>query len=479
MNEYKIIKIDELILFDRRDIRPDVINKLKERISAGYNPARPLTVIEKFEGFLVADGNHRLTVLKELGYTEVPCVVRTGNEYSIAIECNNDEETYAPEDLFDRLNTIKQLKEQGLTQSEIGDIIGIGRGSINQYYMLINKIDTNILDLCKVHQKGRVSENDTNVSFNFTEGWFRDSGLYELTDEFQLKLINSFIVDKFNWNKTKVQQTSTKYKMYIDMIELTESDLQDQFKTKEIIEMIKNGVFNTIQQLKKRIVELNENAKNKLICGDCLIELNKIPDKTIDVVLTDPPYGIDYKSNFSKFNNHITKEGLLNDNDDAVELFDKTCEILNKKCKDDAHLYFFIDTKNYPTFRKIAEKYFDVKTPLIWYKSDAGIGDLQYDWINGTEMIIYCMKGYRKLNRRRVNVLQYPRLHSSDMIHPTQKPIELLKEILSVSANKYDIICDPFMGSGSAIKVAKEYGCNYIGIELDRDMFNKAKNNIG
>ena len=64
------------------------------------------------------------------------------------------------------------------------------------------------------------------------------------------------------------------------------------------------------------------------------------------------------------------------------------------------------------------------------------------------------------------------------MIHPTQKPTELIKQILEVSANKHDLVCDPFMGSGSHIKAAKDYGCNYIGIELDSEMFEKAKNYI-
>lgn len=64
------------------------------------------------------------------------------------------------------------------------------------------------------------------------------------------------------------------------------------------------------------------------------------------------------------------------------------------------------------------------------------------------------------------------------MIHPTQKPEDLITEILTVSANKYDIFCDPFMGSGSHIRAAKKYGCNYIGIELDENMFNRAKAHI-
>jgi DNA modification methylase/transcriptional regulator with XRE-family HTH domain len=478
--EYKTIELKNLKQFSRRDIRPDVIEKLKERINiSGYNPARPITVVRQNGHYLVADGNHRLAVAEVLKINELPCVIREGNEYTLAIQCNQDEDTYAPEDLFDRLDTIRQLKEQGLIQAEIGEVIGISRKQIADYSNLINHVVPVVLNLCRNHQEGRGTLNvPSGTYFNFTEGWFRDSGLYDLCDEFQLRLINEFIADKCNWNKSKVQQTSAKYKLWQEMIIVVQNELQDKDKLEDLTQQIKNGVFQTIQQLRDKISELNKNAKNKLICGDCLIELEKLDDASIDIVITDPPYGIEYKSNFSKYNDNITKSGVKNDDENAVNIFEKTCEILQRKTKDNSHLYFFIDFKNFPLFSQIASKYFEIKTPIVWYKSDAGIGDLKMDWINGTEIIIYCTKGYKEVNKRRVNVLEYKRLHTSKMIHPTQKPEELITEILSVSANKYDVFCDPFMGSGSHIKAAKKYGCNYIGIELDREMFEKASLNI-
>jgi len=478
-NKYTTFKTSELTQFKRRDIRTDVLEQLKERIENGFNPARPLTVVQKNGKNIVADGNHRLQVLEELGIQEVPCVIREGNEYTISIECNNDEDTFAPEDLFDRLQTIQALKNEGHTQQEISEIIGASESSVKQYGVLINKIVTNILDLCKSHQQGRVTEKVTNVTFNFTEGWFRNSGLYDLNEEYQTRLMNEFIEDKFNWSSSKLKQTSEKYKLWMMMEAVAKENLHDQSAFDEIKHMIQKGTFSTLQKLNVKIEEYNKDAQNKLIQGDCITELNKLEDGTIDIVITDPPYGIEYKSNFSKYNNHVTKEGVANDDDSAIELFNQCCEVLHKKTKDDAHLYFFIDIKNYPIFRGIAEKYFDVRTSLIWYKSDAGIGDLKYDWINGTEMIIYCTKGKKPVNKRRVNVLKVDRIHSNQMIHPTQKPEELISEILSVSANKKDMFCDPFMGSGSHVSAAKKYGCNYIGIELDQDMFNKAKSKIG
>lgn len=475
---YQLINVNELTSFERRDLRSSVIEKLHERIKSGYNPARPISVVLQNDKYIVADGNHRLKVLKELNIESVPCVIREGNIYSISIECNNDEDTYAPEDLFDKLSTISKLKLDKLTQEEIGEILKMSRENISHYGILINKIATNILNKCKLIQNGRVAEIATNVAFNFTIGWFRNSGLYELNDYYQNKIIDRFIIDKCNWNNSKVQQETSKYKLYIEMIDYAQNNIQDRSKLEDVIDIINNDTYKSFYQLIDKINDINKGSRNKLICGDSVIELEKLDDASIDLVITDPPYGVNYISNKSKYSEHVTKEGLLNDDDTAVEILDKVCEVLSRKTKENSHLYFFIDWKNYSKFEAIISKYFILKTPIVWYKADGGIGDLHYDWINGTEIIIYCIKGKKPVNKRRVNVIQEGRLSSDKMIHPTQKPELLINAILEVSANKHDLFCDPFMGSGSHIAAAKKYGCNYVGIELDKTFFEKAKNNI-
>ena len=220
---------------------------------------------------------------------------------------------------------------------------------------------------------------------------------------------------------------------------------------------------------------INENIKN----GDSLEILESLEDGCIDVVLTDPPYGISYVSNRSIFEDSITKRGLLNDGkDEAFDLLDKTCEILQRKTAENAHLYFFCSWSVFSFFESIISKYFNIKTPIIWDKGNKGSGDLDNDWGNQTEIIIYCVKGKKLVNYRRGNLISVPRLHSSKMVHPTQKPNELLKQILEVSATNGDFIVDPFMGSGSTIKVANQMGLKSLGIELDKKMFNIANNYI-
>lgn len=77
-------------------------------------------------------------------------------------------------------------------QATIGKRIGWSRQQVSQYLVLIDKIATQVLDLTRQRQKGRVSENATDVAFDFTEGWFRSSGLYDRSKNLA-KLILSHI----------------------------------------------------------------------------------------------------------------------------------------------------------------------------------------------------------------------------------------------------------------------------------------------
>ena len=220
---------------------------------------------------------------------------------------------------------------------------------------------------------------------------------------------------------------------------------------------------------------ISENIKN----GNCLEILETLQNGCIDIVLTDPPYGINYVSNRSIYEDTITKRGLLNDGkEEAFELLDKACEILQRKTAENAHLYFFCSWSVFSKFESIVAKYFTIKTPIVWDKGNKGSGDLENDWGNQTEIIIYCVKGKKLVNNRRGNIINVSRLHTSRMVHPTQKPDELIRQILEVSATAGDFVVDPFMGSGSTIKVCNDMKLKSLGIELDQDMFNIANQYI-
>jgi ParB-like chromosome segregation protein Spo0J len=173
MNKLKNISITDLKPFDRRDIRQHVVDDLSEDLKDGFEESLPLTVLARDGYYLVADGNHRLAALQNTDIKAVPCIVREGNPYKIAISVNKKQDTRSPEDLFDMLDTIQALKDEGLTQAEIGDVVDMTQVQISYYQSINSKIITHVLEKCKSHQYGRVIKNITDVIFNFTEGWFR------------------------------------------------------------------------------------------------------------------------------------------------------------------------------------------------------------------------------------------------------------------------------------------------------------------
>lgn len=195
--EYKVLPVKELNHFLIRDIRESVLVDLKERIKEGYNPARPLTVVKKDNKYYVADGNHRLKVLNDLGIEEITCVIHKEEDpYTLAVKGNQDEDTYSPMDLFDWIELIGKMRNEGLTQQEIGDKIGFDRNVIAGYVRLLDNIVAQVLEKTKEHQVGRVTSGVTIATKNFTEGWFRNSGLYDLKEKYQEQLINNFIQEQ-------------------------------------------------------------------------------------------------------------------------------------------------------------------------------------------------------------------------------------------------------------------------------------------
>jgi site-specific DNA-methyltransferase (adenine-specific) len=257
-----------------------------------------------------------------------------------------------------------------------------------------------------------------------------------------------------------------------------ESNKRIELTTSRLLKAAKQYEKDVIRQKQSEVVKhipVSENIQQ----GDSLEILKSLEDSCIDIVLTDPPYGIEYKSNRSEYDNSITKRGLLNDGkDDALTLLENTCKMLKQKTATNAHLYFFCSWSVFSDFEKIIGKYFTIKTPIVWNKGNKGSGDLENDWGNQTELIIYCVKGKKNINYRKGNVLEIPKIHSSKLVHPTQKPTQLLKEILEVSALPNDFIVDPFMGSGSTIKACNEMNLKCLGIELDKEMFNIANKYI-
>ena len=201
--------------------------------------------------------------------------------------------------------------------------------------------------------------------------------------------------------------------------------------------------------------------------GDCLELMKKIPDGCIDMILCDPPYGINYVSKRRIKSKAFAP--LSNDKYPAVSFIPD----MLKKLKPTGAAYIFARWDTQQAFIDAIEQTGrQVKSVIVWDKGNHSAGDLRRAYGNRYESIIFSPgPEFIFPGKRPVNIVSYPRIHSSKLVHPTEKPVGLLEKLILDCTKEGDVILDPTMGSGSTCVAAINTGRHYIGFELDSQYF--------
>lgn len=208
-----------------------------------------------------------------------------------------------------------------------------------------------------------------------------------------------------------------------------------------------------------------------LLHGDS-VALAPTIEGPINCIITDPPYGVDFSSGFAKtdkgkkFTRKIENDG---DVGTAIDVFRVVMEPLCVKLADTADVYVFTSWNVLEWWMPAVKQLPDLElvNMLIWEKGWPGLGDLEANWPLSYECILYLKKGRRPIKRRRPTVLSYDRVRSGVNIHPSEKPVELLKVLIGQSTDPGDLIVDPFAGSASTLLAAREMERRAIGFEVD------------
>src|SRR5690625_4424208 len=215
--------------------------------------------------------------------------------------------------------------------------------------------------------------------------------------------------------------------------------------------------------------------------------MKRIPDESVDLIVTDPPYGINYYSNWSKDREYRgsvkSVEGIRNDGADNIDFLSEVISELDRVLKDDRHLYWFTRWDRVHVYLPILEKHFKLKNAIIWKKNNWSMGDLQGAYAGQYEVILFAQKGRRILNevdgrKRHPDILEYDRVPASRLRHSHEKPEELIEFLIQKSSNEGEIILDPFAGSGTTAVCATKLGRGFITTELDGEYFEIAKRRI-
>jgi len=214
-------------------------------------------------------------------------------------------------------------------------------------------------------------------------------------------------------------------------------------------------------EFEKPIKEVNTNQI--ILHGDSVEILPTLDENSFDLLLSDPPYGMDFKSGWNN------KEKIANDKiQDTTILFENVLKESVPLLKDDAHFYLFGNINFIGKIRPIIEKYLNLKNILIWDRRVIGMGDLK-SYGNSYDIIYF---GYNKVwkdlnGTRDRDLLSYSRIDPAKNIHPTEKPLDILEYLIKKSSNENDKVLEPFAGGGSTLVACKNTNRQATGIEIE------------
>jgi len=206
--------------------------------------------------------------------------------------------------------------------------------------------------------------------------------------------------------------------------------------------------------------DLIEIGAHRLLCGDSTDsdQVAKLMNgEKADMVFTDPPYGINYKSNKRKEEFEYIK------NDDVID-----CDFLPIiPVNNNSAIYIWTRWDVYSKWIELVEQSYKVTNCIVWAKQAGGLGDLESFW-NQHEFAIYAVKGKVKLRgKRQGNLWETEDHRSKEYVHPTQKPVELPARGIEATSDKGNLIVDVFLGSGSTMVAAHQLKRKCYGMELD------------
>lgn len=210
---------------------------------------------------------------------------------------------------------------------------------------------------------------------------------------------------------------------------------------------------------------------------NCIDGFSKLQSESIDLIVTDPPYGINYKSghqtqdnrsgNTKKVRDYEYFGKIINDDNLPLDWLDQAFRVL----KPNKAIYIFSHWKTWGLlFNAVVDSGFKIKNMIILNKFNWGMGDLKGSFAPKHELLLFAAKGRHILNfeKRLPDIWNVPVFYSgAKRRHPTEKPRSWVDTPIKASSIEGDIVLDPFAGSGSFLEHAESLGRKAMGFELD------------
>lgn len=314
--------------------------------------------------------------------------------------------------------------------------------------------------------------------------WQENAGL--IAEIHRLKKINNP-----DWTQQKTASTIEKTKAFVSQnLQLAEGlEKYPDLKDIKDVASARTQLRRRIEQEQRAIVAKTTPSYDFIYNDNALSILPKIKDETIDLVLLDPPYGVNIHEKegrgTERTGSWTWETQSYNDSPEhAIEILDGILKEVQRILKPGAHCFIFfalsMDLDLDGIIRKTIGKYLGFqKLPLFWVKNTHSNKDPYKRFGITYEGIYFAWKGAepRDLLQASHAILSYP-VDAREKAHPSEKPMELYRRLIGISTQQNEVVLDPTMGSGASIAAALSLGRKAVGIEIDETWFNVAKEKV-
>lgn len=503
------------------------IRVLAERIKRiGFEETRALWVVKSTgDEYEVFAGGTRLEAAKLTNLKIVPVLVHIGysdEEISRLSDVDNENDEYhRPVLVTDIWSEYARLYEnEGWKQEKIAEIKGVSQKTVSlrlKLHHLPEKIKGFIhQDLLTETHLVKIVEIYIDVYFSpwLTSGqamielaekavWDKkkngeksvraleaDVALWKVWINYADNVYNSLEEILTVYDFTKNPPELCQYKAREEFVqELARGKARSLSAVKEAELTIRRRISDNLEQYRQYLEEKSlqatlEKAKSEKIfalingikCGDARKLLADVPNSSVRLLLTDPPYGMNYQSN-RRWASKAPEKIIGDKTEEAISLLSDIIQKSISKLTEDAHVLIFCSWRGESKIREILENTgLNVKGSLIWVKEEHSAGDVKGSFAPCHERIVHAVKGNPEVSPRRPDVFRISRTKRE--IHPMEKPVDLLKQLIESTTMKGDLVLDPFAGSGSTCLAALETNRNFMAFEIDSNYYEKARERL-
>jgi site-specific DNA-methyltransferase (adenine-specific) len=477
------VRVEDVNVFSHhRQIKPwllaEVSRSMKEH---GYNPAYPIVIDS--DGNLV-EGRHRLEAARAIGLESVPCIYKPDGVSTIrfGLQCNEDGQLTAADDVFDFAELCWNLAQEKWTGQQIADELGWTNSvDVTRHSQIKNLLHTKAWGLARYELPKNIDvgngEFESLGNRELPNGKWKESHFraflsvlpYHNGDRALMRAQVAAIRELMTGDKltAKVAGTvATRYAWHTKLAQTMTDNLPKEVgmgARKALLRDVRKNVYGKEHSERdwKRFADtlaaLTEQALGvKLFCGDSLAFIPTMEDKSISLLVTDPPYNTT-DHDWDQFG---TREEFLG-------WMAEWLGLIQSKMAENYHAFIFCDPDYMADLEILLRSQgWPIKSRIIWeYRNLVKGRDVTDKFIENYQMCFHC--GNHALNwspvwdDKRFMVQQHATPQSNfneGRNHPTSKPLALLKLFVEVGSKQGDLIFDPFAGGGTTGMASKEIG---------------------